>query len=67
MQITRKSQITGEVHTRDIPVTQAQLHKWNNGRGEYIQNAMPNLPSEWREFLMTGITPEEWKEHIEGW
>ena len=29
---------------------------------ELIQNAMPNLSADEREFLMTGITPEEWAE-----
>jgi hypothetical protein len=27
-----------------------------------IQNAMPNLTAAQREFLMTGVTEEEWKE-----
>ena len=27
-----------------------------------IQNAFPNLTSEQREFIKTGVTPEEWDE-----
>lgn len=60
MQITRKSPFSGRVHTLDIPVTQAQIDAWINGA--LIQNAMPNLTAGQREFLMTGITEEEWDE-----
>jgi len=35
-------------------------------KGEFIQNAFPKLPAEEREFLMTTITPEEWKEIFAG-
>lgn len=58
MQITRTSPFTGAVNTREIAVTQAQLDAWQGG--ELIQVAMPHLSADDREFLMTGITPEEW-------
>lgn len=60
MLIKRKSPFTGTVHELDIPVTEDQLHRWHNG--ELIQNAMPHLTSGQREFLMTGITDEEWSQ-----
>jgi hypothetical protein len=59
MKITQKSPLTGKTNTLDIPVTQAQLDRWQGG--ELIQNAMPNLTADEREFIMTGITAEEWK------
>ena len=34
------------------------LHKWESGA--YIQDAFPSLSPEQREFIKTGITPEEW-------
>ncbi len=49
-------------HTREIDVSQSQLDAWKSG--VLIQNAMPNLSADDREFLMTGITPEEWDEHF---
>lgn len=58
MLITRKSIMTGEVRTIDIPVTQEQLDEWASGK--LIQNAMPNLSASEREFIMTGIVDEEW-------
>lgn len=58
MLITRKSPFTGKVSTMEIPCTEEQLKRWQSG--ELIQNAMPNLTPDQREFLMTGTTPEEW-------
>jgi hypothetical protein len=43
----------------DIPVTVDQLEAWEDG--ELIQNAMPGLTPDQREFIMTGVTPEEWE------
>lgn len=60
MKITKKSDLTGIEHTMDIPVTREQIHEWEGGA--LIQRAMPNLTNSQREFLMTGITDEEWDE-----
>lgn len=35
-----------------------QWDAWQNGA--LIQNAMPELTADEREFLLTGMTPEEW-------
>ena len=58
MKITNTSGLTGIKHTCEINCTTKQLNKWQ--AGELIQNAFPNLSADDREFLMTGITPEEW-------
>lgn len=60
MKITRKSPFTGIEHTRDVLVSQRELNLWQSGT--MIQNAMPNVSAEDREFIKTGITPEEWNE-----
>ncbi len=62
MLVTKRSPFSGKIHTLDVPVTQAQLDDWNSGT--MIQEAMPNVSPELREFLMTGITPEEWKKEF---
>ena len=62
MQITKRSMVSGKDNTRDIAVTQAQLDAWRPG--VLIQDAFPHLSDDDREFLMTGITPEEWDEHF---
>lgn len=60
MLITRTSMISRKEHTLDIPVTEGQLEFWLNG-GRPIQEVLPFLTADEREFLMTGITAEEWE------
>ena len=60
MTITKTSSFSGNTNTMDIDVTEGQLAAWQGG--ELIQRAMPNLTADEREFLMTGITAEEWEE-----
>ncbi len=60
MKIKRRSSVSGIEHVRDIDVTEEQLRDW--ALGANIQEAMPNLPAEDREFLISGVTPEEWVE-----
>jgi hypothetical protein len=59
MKITRTSRISAETNVMDIDVTEEQLALWESGR-VLIQDAMPNIGSDEREFIMTGITPQEW-------
>jgi hypothetical protein len=59
MLIERESPFSGNKNVLDVPVTLAQIAAWRGG--ELIQRAMPNLSADEREFLMTGITPEEWE------
>jgi hypothetical protein len=58
MIITRKSPFSGKTNTKDIDVTMEQLEAWRGGG--MIQNVMPHLSASDREFLMTGITDDEW-------
>ena len=60
MIVQRKSPFSGKVNVMDLPITYEQVQKWQGG--ELIQNAFPNLNAGQREFIMTGITPEEWEE-----
>ena len=58
MKIARTSMLTGKLHIREIPITMYQLEKWE--RGELIHKAMPNISADDREFIISGITPDEW-------
>ena len=58
MLITRKSMVTGKTHTLDLPITDAQALAYE--KGALIQDAFPHLNAEQREFIMSGITAEEW-------
>ena len=53
------SAFTGVKHAMPLEITEAQVYDWVNGAS--IQDAMPNLSAEGREFLMTGITQLEWE------
>ena len=59
MKIKRTSPLTGQVNVREINVTESQLFLWENGA--LIQDVMPNVSSEDREFIKTGFTPEDWE------
>ena len=60
MIITRTSPMTGRINKMDINVTEDQIKQWRSGA--LIQNVMPELTPSEREFIMTGITENEWKE-----
>ena len=60
MKITRTSRLTGKTSVMYLDITKEQLFAWVDGM--LIQEAMPNLTPDEREFVMTGITPAEWNE-----
>ena len=59
MIVTRISPLTGEVNEMDLDITPEQLDNYENF-GVLLQDAFPNLTPAQREFIKTGITPEEW-------
>jgi len=54
----RKSIITGIERHMSLDVTQEQFDRYQ--AGELVQNAFPHLSADEREFIISGITPEEW-------
>ena len=64
MQVTKVSQLTGKTHTMDLDVTAEQLERFENRieNGEYVQTIFTNLTPAEREFILTGITPDEWNQ-----
>lgn len=60
MNITRTSPISGKDTTMFLPVTEEQITSWLNGT--LVQDAFPHLTDGQREFIKTGITPEDWEE-----
>lgn len=59
MYIKRKSVISGIERTRSIPVNPDDYMLWQAGAGS-IQDLMPYLTDEDSEFILSGITREEW-------
>lgn len=59
VRIVGNCRVTGkEVSTP--PILVSQLAAWQGG--QVIQTAIPNLEADWAEFLISGTSPEGWKE-----
>ena len=57
-EVTRVSPFSGKTNTRKLPLTLEQIGLWQEG--QVIQNAMPQLTAEEREFFLSGILEDEW-------
>ena len=62
MIITKTSPMTGMINTMDVAVTEVQIARWQGGM--LIQDAMPDLSVDEREFIMTGMTPADWEKMV---
>ena len=58
MLIAKVSIIDGKERVMDLPVTIEQIEAYENGA--VAQRAFPNLTADQREFIISGIVPEEW-------
>jgi hypothetical protein len=63
MIIYRTSPFTGKRNQMDLPITLAQMCRYMTGN-DHIQDVFPLLTPAEREFILSGITPEEWDTHI---
>jgi hypothetical protein len=64
MLITRVSILTGIERTIDIDATKEQIIDWEKGNG-LVQDIFPDLTADEREFIISGITLDEWNENIQ--
>jgi hypothetical protein len=62
MKVTKKSTLTGRENSQNVEITLQELIRIEHRMvtGELIQDIVPFLSRTEREFLMTGITQEEW-------
>ena len=58
VKVTRVSCLTGKIHEREIQATPEQLTQYECGA--YLHEALPDASADDREFLLSGITPDEW-------
>ena len=58
MKITRTHPFTGATNTLDLNITSDEWQRYLDG--ELVQNAMPHLNEDEREFIISGIPPGEW-------
>lgn len=59
MLVENVSQLTGKQNMMELNVTIEQMEKYMRGEG-HVQTIFAHLKPEEREFLISGITPEEW-------
>lgn len=64
MQLTRISPMSGKVNVMELPITEADLLAYEAG-DLCIQDAFPQLSASQREFILTGITDDEWDKLFE--
>lgn len=61
VRMTRRS-VLGHTRTMDLLVCAAALKRFFDGTdGEPIQRVFPQLTSSQREFILTGMTDEDWQ------
>lgn len=58
VRVTRRSPLTGQNNTMELPMTRQQWQTWCDPG--LAQNRAPHLSPDQREFLMSGYTPEDW-------
>lgn len=63
--IFKRSLLSGKCHVAKMRLTQAQYDSWHK-TGKMIQDAMPHLDKDEREFFLSGSTPSEWDEAFKG-
>ena len=59
--VFKRSVLSGKFYVAKFPISREQWESWKVS-GQLIQDALPHLSKEEREFLMTGSTPIEWDE-----
>jgi len=65
MKITRHSIVSGKDNTMELNVTQEMLDEWQTGAK--IQDVMPHLSADEREFLISGLLPQEFDDLCIDW
>jgi hypothetical protein len=61
--IRKVSPLTHVIHERTLNIDEDAYWAYMDGRDDrFIQDVFPDLSASDREFLLSGITPEEWEE-----
>ena len=60
IRVKRTSPLTGKVRTMTIDATNEEYAAWDSGK--LIQDAMPRLSRDVAEFVISGVTGEEFEE-----
>jgi len=58
MKLIKQSQLSGKTNAMELNITDKQLARYTNG--ELVQNVFPDMSLDEMEFIISGITPDEW-------
>lgn len=61
LEATAVCEVTGSPYV--VKVSYSGYKRWKSGA--LIQNALPELTDDQREFLMSGLTPAEWNKMVQ--
>jgi len=59
VRVHKQSCITGKHHSMVLPTRQGEIENWLEST-MLVQDAFPWIAADVREFLISGITPDEW-------
>lgn len=63
--LTSESLFTGKTHTMFLAISEQQYVDWATGKTHgHIQVLFPHLTPDEREFMLSGVTPEEWDQEM---
>jgi len=65
MIFTKTSVFSGKANSMELPITEQQYDEWMaypRHERPFVQHSFPQLNPEQREFLINGVTPDEWLE-----
>ena len=60
--VRRVSQLSGNENKMILVLDLKDLHEFESGTRQCIQDVFPYLTADEREFLLTGISPAEWND-----
>ena len=64
MKVSKRSMLTGKLHTIELDVTERQLKSYEKGEG-LLQDIFSHLTPAEREFIKSGIINEEFESTFE--
>lgn len=62
MKISRRSPLTGITTTLDLPISESEWSAYL--KGALIQEALPRLSDDEREFILSGLLPGEFEKYV---
>jgi len=63
MQVSKMSPFTGNINTMTLDISPNQMAEFSDPRRtRLVQDIFPNLSQDEREFIMSGTTPDDWKQ-----